>query len=281
MLSGYDLAALGEGSADALHVIAEAQKLAWADRNKFVADPGFVPVPTAGLIDPAYAAQRRSLIDMAHAGDPKAGQPPDGAPSTRSLRPSETPNPRVHHPRVDHRRRRQRDRAHVHDRAGVRQRGRRARRRFLLNNELTDFGAAGTANEARPGKRPRSSMAPTIVVRGARPELVVGGAGGAHIIMGVGWTILNRIDFGQDIAHAVDSERTDSQTKSKLTIEEGRVFSDVLADLQSRGHKLDAAGEYDDTPRVQAAGIDPNTGLRTAVSDSRTDRAALVQRRRP
>ena len=80
---------------------------------------------------------------------------------------------------------------------------------FLLNNELTDFGDPGTANQPGPGKRPRSSMAPTIVVRGRPPVLVVGAAGGARIIMGVAQAVVNVVDFGQDVAQAIDAERID------------------------------------------------------------------------
>src|SRR5204862_4045927 len=68
---------------------------------------------------------------------------------------------------------------------------------FLLNNELTDFGAPGTANAAQPGKRPRSSMSPTIVVRNGRPPLVAGGAGGSRIIMGAAEAALNTLECGR------------------------------------------------------------------------------------
>ncbi|MEA2124540.1 MAG: gamma-glutamyltranspeptidase / glutathione hydrolase, partial [Solirubrobacteraceae bacterium] len=148
---------------------------------------------------------------------------------------------------------------------------------FLLNNELTDFGDPGTANEAGPGKRPRSSMAPTIVVQGRTPVLVVGGAGGARIIMGVVDSVLNVVDFGYDIAHAVDAERSDDPTGT-MTIEDARIDGSVLDELAARGHALKRVGEYDVRPRVQAAGIDPATGVRSGVSDSRTDQAALAQR---
>jgi gamma-glutamyltranspeptidase/glutathione hydrolase len=148
---------------------------------------------------------------------------------------------------------------------------------FLLNNELTDFSDPGTANEPGPFKRPRSSMAPTIVLQGRTPILVVGGAGGARIIMGVVDAVLNTVDFGYGVAQAVDAERTDDPTGT-MTIEDARVLPSVLDELAARGHTLKRVGEYDIRPRVQAAGIDPATGIRRAVSDPRTDRAALVQR---
>jgi gamma-glutamyltranspeptidase/glutathione hydrolase len=149
----------------------------------------------------------------------------------------------------------------------------------LLNNELTDFSAAGTANEPRAGKRPRTSMSPTIVVEGGRPILVTGGAGGSRIIMGALQTILRRVDYGEDLAHTVDAERWDDQGTSTLSIEDGRVDPAALASLQARGWTLDRLGEYGVRPRVQVAGVEPGTGRKAAASDSRSDRAALVQRR--
>jgi gamma-glutamyltranspeptidase/glutathione hydrolase len=288
ILSGYDLAGLGEGSADELHLVAEAEKLAWADRGKYVADPDFVPVPTAGLIAPAYGAQRRALIDPARAQSYTAGDPNGVTPRARarSANGSGDANPSGTTTHVS-----------VVDREGnavavtctIEQEFGSAvvapGTGFLLNNELTDFGAAGTANQAGPGKRPRSSMAPTIVVRGAQPELVVGGAGGSRIIMGVAWAVLNTVDFGQDVAHAVDSERLDEHPPASgpgnvLTIEQGRLLPGVLDELVRRGHVADRVGEYDARPRIQASGVAPASGLRSATSDSRTDWAALAERPR-
>jgi gamma-glutamyltranspeptidase/glutathione hydrolase len=281
ILSGYDLAAFGPSSADSLHLIAEAQKVAWADRNMYVADPDFVEVPTAGLISPRYGAERRSLIDPAHSGSYEPGTPPRTR--TRHDRAGGSPadaNPQAsttHLSIIDARGNaialtctieQEFGSAVVAPGTG-----------FLLNNELTDFGAPGTANEAGPRKRPRSSMAPTIVVQGRTPVLVVGGAGGARIIMGVVHSVLNTIDFGYDIAHAVDAERTDDPTGT-MTIEDARIDASVLDELTRRGHALTRVGEYDIRPRVQAAGIDPATGVRSGVSDPRTDQASLAQRYR-
>jgi gamma-glutamyltranspeptidase/glutathione hydrolase len=282
ILSGYDLGGLGQSSADELHLVAEAQKLAWADRNAYVADPDHVNVPTAGLISPAYGTERRALIDPGHAQSFKPGTP-QGAPQRRSARarsggssPADA-NPQAsttHVSIIDWRGNaialtctieQEFGSAVVAPGTG-----------FLLNNELTDFGDPGTANEPGPYRRPRSSMAPTIVVQGNTPILVTGAAGGARIIMGVVDTVLNVVDFHQDLAHAVDAERTDDPTGT-MTIEDARIDGSVLDELAARGHKLKRVGEYDVRPRVQAAGIDPQTGIRSAVSDSRTDYAATAQ----
>jgi gamma-glutamyltranspeptidase/glutathione hydrolase len=279
ILSGYDLAGFGASSADELHFVAEAQKLAWADRNKYVADPDFVDVPTAGLISPSYGAQRRSLIDPAHAQTYQPGDPPNSP--SRSHGAGASPadsNPQASTTHVS-----------IIDARGnsialtctIEQEFGSAvvapGTGFLLNNELTDFGDPGTANEPGPYKRPRSSIAPTIVVQGRTPILVVGGAGGARIIMGVVDSVLNVVDFGYDIAHAVDAERSDDPTGT-MTIEDARIDASVLDELRARGHTLKPVGEYDIRPRVQAAAIDPRTGIRSGVSDPRTDQATLAQR---
>jgi gamma-glutamyltranspeptidase/glutathione hydrolase len=282
ILSGYNLTGFGPSSADELHFVAEAQKLAWADRNAYVADPDFVNVPTAGLISPEYGATRRSEIDPAHAKSYTAGSPPakpaSGREGTRSGASPADANPQAsttHVSIIDARGNaialtctieQEFGSAVVAPGTGL-----------LLNNELTDFGDPGTANEPGPYKRPRSSMAPTIVLQGRTPILVVGGAGGARIIMGVVDAVLNTVDFGYGIAQAIDAERTDDPTGT-MTIEDARVAPTVLDELAARGHTLKRVGEYDIRPRVQAAGVDPSSGIRRAVSDPRTDQAALAQR---
>jgi gamma-glutamyltranspeptidase/glutathione hydrolase len=280
ILSGYDMTSFGQSSADSLHLIAESQKLAWADRNAYVADPGFVEQPTAGLISPRYADQRRALIDVAKAQTYTAGDP-KSVPARASAK--QSPGDLNLQGSTTH--------VSIVDRAGnaialtctIEQEFGSAvvapGTGFLLNNELTDFGDPGTANEPAPGKRPRSSMAPTIVVRDGVPVFVVGAAGGARIIGGVADSIIAFTDYGNDVAHAVDAERIDDQTGKELVVEETRLAPGVLDDLVGRGHKVTRKGEYDIRPRVQAAGVDPGSGLRSATSDSRTDWAALAQRR--
>jgi gamma-glutamyltranspeptidase/glutathione hydrolase len=149
---------------------------------------------------------------------------------------------------------------------------------FLLNNELTDFGDPGSANQPAPGKRPRSSMSPTIVVQDDHPVLVAGGAGGARIIMGTLLQVVNTVDFGLSLAQAVDAERLDNLGGTALNIEDARVDPAQLAALQARGHRLVREGEYGPRPRVQLAGIDPENRERIAVSDSRSDQGSLAER---
>jgi gamma-glutamyltranspeptidase/glutathione hydrolase len=265
ILEGFDLATAGQSSATADHLIAEAEKIAFADRNKYVADPDFVAQPIAQLISKGYAAQRRAEIDPLHAKTYMPGQLENPAASTTHVSVIDARGDAV---AVTCTIEQEFGSAVVAPGTG-----------FLLNNELTDFSPAGTANEPRPFKRPRSSMAPVIVVRDKRPVLVGGGAGGARIIMGVLLSIVDTVDFGQDLAHAVDAERFDDLGGNSLMIEDARVDPAVLADLQARGHPLVREGEYAARPRVQLAGVAAN-GLRSAVSDSRSDQGSLAQRRR-
>lgn len=133
----------------------------------------------------------------------------------------------------------------------------------------------GMVNEPEPGKRPRSSISPTIVVEDGEPVLVVGGAGGSQIIMGVLHAIVNTVDYGMGIAHAVDAERLDAQFEpGEFILEDGRVSAVAESGLISRGHVVEPEGEYADVPLIQAAGIDPVTGERLAVTDPRSGEQA-------
>ena len=271
LLEGYDLAAMGQSSADALHVLAEAQKLAWADRNAYLADPDFLRVPVGTLTSKSYANRRRGEISMERAGSYQPGDVSD-ATARAAGRDFNAHGSTTHVAIIDSQGNAVSLTCTIEQSFGS---AVLAPGGFLLNNELTDFSDPGTANEPAPGKRPRSSMSPTIVAYQGRPVLAVGGAGGARIIEGTLLPIVDTIDFGQDVAQAVDAERIDDPTGT-LTIEDARVAPAVLAELSRRGHRLAPKGEYDITPRVQAAGIDPVTGERVGVSDPRTEFAALA-----
>jgi gamma-glutamyltranspeptidase/glutathione hydrolase len=289
ILEGFNLRRLGHSSADHFHFVAEAQKIAFADRGQYVADPDFEDVPTEQLISKRYAASRRQEIDRFQAktyapGDLDREQRKD-SPGVEADRQGSTTH------------------LSVIDRWGnavaltctIEQEFGSAvvapGSGFLLNNELTDFGDPGTANEAEGGKRPRSSMSPTIVTHGDDAVLVTGGAGGVRIIMGVLHAVVNTIDFGMDVAHAIDAERMDAVRGLPLEIEDVRVNPVDLAELERRGHSLIRLGEYGIRPRVQGAAEsrsqrheDDKRGpqrskkaLREAVSDPRTVHGSVGQ----
>jgi len=277
VLEGFDLKASGQSSANSLHSIIEAEKQAFADRGEYVGDPGFVKVPTQRLISKDYAAQRRALIRPDRAQNYKPGLGPRSAGSSGTETGSTT-----HVSVVDRQGNAVALTCTIEQEVGsaVIAPG----TGFLLNNELTDFGDPGTANAARAGKRPRSSMSPTIVVEDGRPVVVTGGAGGSRIIMGVLFTVLNRVEYGLDLPRAVDAERLDARAvpDDPILIEGARLAPGVLADLKRRGHKFEGEGEYADSPRIQAAGYrGAASGLtKDAVSDSRSENGSVAQRSR-
>jgi len=274
ILSRFDLAAAGPGSPDALHLMAEAQKIAFADRGAYVADPDFVRVDTPSLISTVYAGTRASEIDgqRAKTYGPGLGPPTRPGESTTHVSVIDRTGMAV---AVTCTIEQEFGSAVVAPGTG-----------FLLNNELTDFGAPGTANEPAPGKRPRSSMSPTIVVSpDGRPALVVGGAGGARIIMGVLQQIVNTVDFRYPIDVALDAERIEA-AGARLEVEDARIPPETLTELERRGHRLTRLGQYAVRPRINAAGVLPPTSqfdrrLRfEAAADPRTDNGALAARRR-
>lgn len=268
ILEGFDLASAGQSSADTLHLMAEAQKIAFADRDEYVADTDFVEVPVEELVSESYAEERREEIDPEEAG---SYEPGDLGPAgeTGDAGSEENPDSSTTHLSVVDARgnavaltctiEQSFGSAVVAPGTG-----------FLLNNELTDFSEAGTANEPAPGKRPRSSMSPTILVEDGEPRLVVGGAGGVQIIMGSLLAISNVVDFGLEVDEAVDAERLDEPSEDEMLLEDGRVSPVVQAELTGRGHSVSREGEYADIPRVQAAGVDPDSGERLAVTDPRS-----------
>ncbi len=207
LLRSFDMAA-GPRDVTAIHRLAEASRLAFADRNAYIADPDYVDVPIAGLLDPAYLSARAGLIGpRAAAGEVAPGTPP-GVLAKAAAMPGETRNLSTTH-------------VSVVDAAGnvvamtnsiessfgshLMVRG------FMLNNELTDFafaparGSRPVANRPEPGKRPRSSMAPTIAFDSeGRPALATGSPGGSRIIGYVTKSVIATIDWGLNVAAAVD-----------------------------------------------------------------------------
>ena len=267
--------AFRHSAANHLHVLAEAKKIAVADRNAYVGDPAYVDVPTDRLVARDYAQLRRADIDR----DRAKNHPPGNFPGFTPLPPGGgvRQGASTHH-------------ISVVDAAGnavsvtcsneqrygsgvvVPGTG------VLLNNQLTDFDEPGSANEPRPGKRPRSNMSPVIVLDGERPALVLGAPGGPRIPMGVVEVISNVVDFGMDPALAVDVARLDAEKCCAVELEQDRVPLAVRQELTRRGHMITDRGEYHPqfTPLVQVTGVRPD-GLRFAVSDPRYDRAAAVR----
>jgi gamma-glutamyltranspeptidase/glutathione hydrolase len=238
MLEAFDLAALGPGT-EARHLFLEASRLAFADRDLYMADSDFVDMP-GGLLDRDYLAARARLINpKASMGEAAAGNPPSD--DTSPLSP-DRPRPRkgtTHFVIVD----RYGDMvsATMTIEAGFGSRVMTGG--FLLNNELTDFSfepeadGAPVANRVEGGKRPRSSMAPTVVLRDGAPVLLTGSPGGANIIPYTASSIIAILDWGLELQEAVDLPHVVNRNGPTI-VEEGPEAESVAAALEALGHEV-------------------------------------------
>jgi gamma-glutamyltranspeptidase/glutathione hydrolase len=214
----------------------------YADRNEYVGDPAFVKVPIAGLLDPAYLAKLRASID------PERATPSDAVRPGRPVGSEQMET--THYSVVD---------ADGNAVAvtytlnggygnGITVPG----LGFLLNNEMDDFASKpgvpnmfglvqGEANTIAPGKRPLSSMTPTIVVKDGTFFMALGAPGGSRISTAVLQVILNVVDFGMNVQDAIDAPRFHHQwLPDKLSLERG-ISPDTVAILKSRGYDVDYA----------------------------------------
>ncbi|RJP77487.1 MAG: gamma-glutamyltransferase [Candidatus Zixiibacteriota bacterium] len=278
LLERYDLRYLGHNSSESIHLLAEVMKRAFADRAVYMGDPGFTDVPVTGLLAKPYADSLARSINRFRAGrisgpgDPKPYMVPTGS----AARGQHTTHLSVM------------DRwgnlvamtatintgfgsGYVIPGTGI-----------LLNNEMDDFSAqpgvenyfglvGGDANAIAPGKRPLSSMTPTLVFYQGRPFMVLGSPGGPRIITAVLQTLLNVIDHGMDVQAAVDAPRIHHQWKpDRIYLEDG-IPADVIENLVAKGHDVAPGGVWS---AVEAILIDLQTGLLYGGSDSRTEGAA-------
>ncbi len=206
MLDGYNLAAMGAQSAEAWRLIGDASRLAFADRGRYMADSDFVPMPTNGLVDPAYLAERGALLGGGAAltevapGNPKFDHASNWADDISLELPSTS-----HISIVDAYGNVLSMTTTIENAFG----SRLLTNGFLLNNELTDFSfkthrdGVPIANRIEPGKRPRSSMSPTIVMQDGKPVLAIGSPGGSRIIGYVAKSIIAWVDWGMDVQQAI------------------------------------------------------------------------------
>jgi gamma-glutamyltranspeptidase / glutathione hydrolase len=204
-LQRFDLTATGKDSPKSWYLIGQAMQLAYADREKYLADDAFVDVPVAGLLNPEYIQQRSALIDPEKArSDYPAGKPPGATPRTAAI--SSEVAGTTHFTAVDANGNIANMTSTIEGPFG----SQLVAGGFFLNNELTDFtfapekDGAPVANRVAPGKRPLSSMSPTIVFdREGRAVLALGSAGGKRIIMHVTKTLIGVIDFGLPLDQAI------------------------------------------------------------------------------
>lgn len=237
-LERFDLAALGPDNPEFWHLFLESQRVAYADRALYLADSDFVSVPVAGLTDPAYIASRSALINPAKALEkPEAGKP-SGAPLALSVGAPSEENGTTHFSVVDEEGNAVSYTSTIEGAfgSGLYYRG------FYLNNELTDFSSAPSsdgkpvANRVEGFKRPRSSMAPTIVYDSdGEIVLVIGAAGGPTIPVQVARSIIGVVDFGMSANEALGLPLIMS-FGSAVVIEEGSRLEGMRDELTARGH---------------------------------------------
>ena len=285
ILEGFDLKKMGRPNVE--HLYLEASRLAFADRNAYLADPEYVDAPVDGILSKQFAAQRRSLIRLDKAGGAKGPIPAGDAflyenDQSFPLRPRQgvIQQEGLHTTHLT-----------VSDKDGnvvaytftieswggsgivVPGYG------FLLNNEMTDFDFTGpTPNIPEAGKRPRSSMAPTIALKDGKPAFTVGSPGGATIITTVLQTIVNYVDFGMPMNQAVDAPRISQRNAAETSIEPGFAGSVQARALAGFGQRWEAQPE--EIGAANALVFNPD-GTVTAVSEGKRHGVgmALVQRR--
>src|SRR6266849_6181798 len=240
ILERFDLQKVKPESVEAVHLFAEAGRLAYADRNLYIADPDFVPAPLAALLDSRYLDSRAKLIDRAHSmGRARAGIPAD-VPATYGIsEPLELPAT-THISVVDAEGNAVAMTTSIEAAFGNRQ----MVRGFLLNNQLTDFswtpeeGGKPVANRVEAKKRPRSSMAPTMVFdEKGRLYTVVGSPGGHSIINYVAQTLVNVLDWNMDIQQAIDSPHAGSRN-GPTELEQGTRLERLAPELERMGHAV-------------------------------------------
>lgn len=239
ILEGYDLSSMGYGSADAIHYTAEAMRHAFVDRNSLLGDPDFVNIPMKKLLSKEYAKTIRQQIDPVNATPSKelaAGVPPHEKPQT------------THYSVIDKAGNAVSTTYTINGRfgSGVMAPG----YGFWMNDEMDDFtskvGATnmfglvqGKANAIAPGKRPLSSMSPTIVTKDGKTFMVVGSPGGSLIITITLNTVMNVIDYGMTLQEAVNAPRIHQQWLPDVVLYETRGISpDTLKILKQRGYKM-------------------------------------------
>ena len=271
ILEGYNLPQMGHNSSHYLHTLVEAMKPAFADRAEYLGDPDFVNIPVDTLISDGYAEIRRNGIYSFQAGNINPGQ---FAPDTQGEH-------TTHLSTMDKAGNMCGITATVNttfgsgmtiDGTGI-----------ILNNEMDDFSAApgqpnffglvGTeANSIQPGKRPLSSMTPTLVLKDGKSVMVLGSPGGPRIITAVLQTILNKIDFEMDIQDAVSAPRIHNQWKPNKIYMESEIPVDVMENLVAKGHRIYIGGVG---ATVEAIYFDLETGMLTGGADPRSEGKAL------
>src|ERR1700704_3694210 len=294
VLEGYDLKKMGQNSSEYIHTVTEALKLGFADRDRFYGDPNFVRVPTQQLLSKDYATMRRSLIDQSLASlSQRPGDPANMKPllaSASQISYNAAPVPEIEKANdttcvnvID------KDGnmfsatpsgawlpAVVAGDTGVLM-GQR------LQSALTD---PNSPNVVAPGKRPRITLTPTLVLKDGQPFMVLSTPGGDNQDQGLVQVLLNIIEFGMNPQEAVEAPRFDTQhyvssfdnhefLPGVLNVE-SRIPAEVIKQLNSRGHKLKIQTDWGTGSSPTVIMYDPKSGVISGGADPRRGRYAVA-----
>ncbi|MGA2102395.1 MAG: gamma-glutamyltransferase, partial [Candidatus Sulfotelmatobacter sp.] len=287
ILEGYDLEKMQDRSAQSIHYTVEAFRRAFFDRAEFMGDPDFAKIPVAQLLDKKYAAAWRDSIEPAHASASKELKRPSvfnqleqyAASHPPATQPHES-NHTTHYSVIDAEGNAVSVTTTINDWFGSRVTADGLG--FLLNDEMDDFSAKpgvpnsdgliqGAANAVGPGKRPLSSMTPTIVVRDGKTVLVLGSPGSSKIITTVANVLMGAVDYGMNIQEAVNAPRFHNQWLPDVVNVEKWFSPDTLNALHAMGYRiqvgLDAEGDSPYWSDAECIAVDPKTGDRLGATD--------------
>ncbi len=294
ILEGFDLAAMGHGSADHIHVMAEAVKLAMADRERFMGDAAFLEIPFEGLLSKDYAAARRTLIDLSRAS--MALRPGDPSPWMRGDRSYAYPWCASLEDGADH----DGDTSYL----AVVDRDRNMvsfepslHSQFGTGVVMGDLGIIlncrgdyfrlqpGFANSLEPGKRPRSTLQSTLVMKDGRPFMITGSPGGDDQVLRTLQTLVNVVDFGMDVQQAIEAPRWSTKAfpaspfpqtmvPGHLAVE-SRVDEATQVELRARGHRLEVVDPWSLGSNA-AIIVDFEGGTLSAGADPRVEAQATA-----
>jgi gamma-glutamyltranspeptidase/glutathione hydrolase len=295
ILQGYDLAKMGDRSAQSIHYTVEAYRRAFFDRAEFLGDPDFGKIPVAQLIDTRYANAWRDTIDPQRASVSKELKRPEifseleqyASTHAPAAAPRE-PNHTTHYSIVDGEGNAVAVTTTINDWFGSRVTADGLG--FLLNDEMDDFSAKpgvpnsdgliqGPANEIGPGKRPLSSMTPTIVVHDGKTVLVLGSPGSSKIITTVANVLMGVVDYGMNIQEAVNAPRFHNQWLPDVVNVEKWFSPDTVSILRKMGYDVETGLYKGDTfsywSEAECIAVDEKTGERLGAADFRSDGKAL------
>jgi gamma-glutamyltranspeptidase/glutathione hydrolase len=302
VLEGYDLAKLGHNSADYIHLSAEALKLAFADREQ-LGDTDFVRIPFDGLLSKAYAAERRKLIDLNKVStELRPGQPEKFMKATEPALRMEGPEPRGLRVRVGEADYSEEDTSYI----AVADKNRNMvsfepslHSGFGTGVVMADLGfifncrgdyyslVPGEAKSLEPGKRPRSTLQSTLVMKDGQPFMITGSPGGDDQIQRTVQTLLNVIDFRMNVQQAIEAPRWSTRafpssvfphnmrSGDDLTVE-SRIAEQVQRALIGKGHKLQVSDAWS-LGSLAAIALDSKTGVLSAGADPRVEAYAWAR----